>query len=128
VAKHHYLGVDYGEARIGLALANDDARVARPLKIIEVGRTPTVEVFKNLIHAHNITDIVLGLPRNLDGDDTEQTRLVRRFATELERLGLPVILQDEAGTSEQAQAENPGQKYIDAEAAAIILQDYLRGA
>lgn len=128
MARHNYLGVDYGEVRIGLALANDKARLARPLQIIERGRTPVVEVFKNLIHAHSITDIVVGLPRNLDGDDTAQTKVVRQFVTELDRLGLPVILQDEAATSELAREQNPGKQHIDAEAAAIILQDYLREA
>ena len=128
MARHHYLGVDYGEKRIGLALASDDLRVARPFKIIEHGRTPHLEVFRNLIHAYGITDIVVGLPRNLDGDDTAQTKQVRQFAGELERLGLPVILQDEAGTSELARQSHPDKAHIDDDAAAMILQDYLEVA
>lgn len=122
----NYLGVDFGDKRLGFALADGQARIARPWRIIELGRTSPMEAVRNVLHAQQITDIVVGLPRNLDGDDTDQTRLVRQFAQELERLGLPVHLQDEAATSSQAREAHPDKRHIDDEAAAIILQDYLR--
>ena len=121
----HYLGVDYGEKRIGLAVADDDVRVARPLGIVEPGALSALDLVRDVIELRSITDIVIGLPRNLDGEDTIQTTSVRQFADRLETLGVAVTLQDEAGTSELAQTRHPGKRYIDAEAAAIILQDYL---
>lgn len=126
MANKRYLGVDYGDKRMGLALADDDSRMARAWRIVELGRATPLETIRNILHGQHITDIVVGLPRNLDGDDTEQTKLVRQFVTELNRLGLPVHLQDEAATSSQAHEEHPDKRHIDDEAAAIILQDYLR--
>lgn len=120
-----YLGVDYGAKRIGLAVADDDAPVARPLGIVEPGEQSALDLVRDVIELKAITAIVVGLPRDLDGDETAQTAVVRQFATRLETLGLPVHLQDEAGTSQLAQTQHPGKRYIDAEAAAIILQDYL---
>ena len=78
--------------------------------------------------------IVVGLPRKLSGEDTDQTRAARRFADALGRIaGLPVHLQDERLTSYEAEVrlserERDWRKRkakIDAAAAAIILQDYL---
>ncbi len=113
-----YLGVDYGAKRIGLAVADEGLKVARPLSIVT-----SVDQLKAVIKAEAITDIVLGLPRNLDGDDTPQTKIIRDFAMELEQLGLPLTLQDEAATS--LAAHGSGHQRVDDQAAAIILQDYL---
>ncbi|HSX14705.1 MAG TPA: Holliday junction resolvase RuvX [Candidatus Saccharimonadales bacterium] len=117
-----FLGVDYGAKRVGLAIADDAIKVARPWRIIERDHLPLVDTLRSLITSEGITDIVLGLPRNLDGDDTAQTAEVRQFAQDLERLGLPVTLQDEALTSQNLPSS--GQAVDDA-AAAQILQDYL---
>lgn len=77
--------------------------------------------------------VVVGLPRGLDGQDTTQTLAVRRFSDDLlwRRLHIEPVFQDEAGTSSVAEdrLKASGKTYakgaIDAEAAAIILQDYL---
>lgn len=116
-----FLGLDYGAKRIGLAVASGEARLARPLCTV-----PNDEQFlarlKNIIAEEAVTAIVLGWPRGLEGQETAQTREVKRFADEvLSPLGLPIIYQDEALTSEAA----AGASDIDAEAARLILQDYL---
>ena len=78
--------------------------------------------------------IVVGLPRRLDGRDTDQTPNVRLFGEALEVItGLPVIYQDERLTSVEAEAQlaqrekdwKKRKQQIDAVAAAIILQDFL---
>ncbi len=120
-----YLGVDYGSQRIGLAIADEVVLVARPWQVIEVGQSSAPKLVADLARAEQVTDLVVGLPRSLDGQDTAQTAEVRRFAKELESTGLPIILQDEADTSHLAKQRNPDKHRIDAEAAAIILQDYL---
>ena len=78
--------------------------------------------------------IVVGLPRRLNGDDTDQTPAVRQFAAFLSDLtGLPVDTQDERLTSVEAESRlairesdwRKRKKLVDAEAASIFLQDYL---
>jgi len=77
--------------------------------------------------------IVVGLPRSLDGSDTPQTLAVRRFCDDVlwRKLRIEPVFQDEAGTSSLAEdrLKEAGKPYtkadIDAEAAALILQDYL---
>ena len=122
-----YLGIDYGTKRMGLAVASDDSGRARALTTIEPAHLPEI-----ISEYGPFELIVLGLPRSLDGDDTRQTAEVRKFAGELsESSGLEVILIDEAGTSSVAtdRLRQRNKKFaksdIDAEAASIILQDYL---
>jgi putative Holliday junction resolvase len=122
-----YIGIDYGVKRVGLATASDEVRLASPLKTV-----PPSELLDVLKHEGPFDVLVVGLPRSLDGNDTPQTLAVRRFTDDrLGDLDIEVVFQDEAGTSSVAveHLEAAGRKYqpeqIDAEAAAIILQDYL---
>lgn len=128
----NYLGIDYGAKRVGLALASHETHMAQPLQTLDA-TDRLLEMLQEIIATHNVTRVVVGLPRNLEGDDTPQTAIVRKFAAELEMAGnVPIILQDEALTTEAAR-ENLTLKHsgtikkelVDAEAAAIILQDYL---
>lgn len=123
----NYLGIDYGHVRLGLAVAGSDTLLARPLTTLEKSGDQITSL-KQIIEREAIDTLVVGLPRSLDGEDTLQTETVRHFAAQLADLGLPVKLQDEAGTSSLA-LERIGTPtsigQIDQEAAAIILQDYL---
>ncbi len=122
-----YLGIDYGAKRVGLAVGDSEAKLARPLATI-----PPYELVAAIEREGPFEVIVVGLPRNLDGADTPQTLAVRRFSDDhLGGLGAEVVFQDEAGTSSVAEERlrATGKRFaperIDAEAAAIILQDYL---
>lgn len=126
-----YLGIDYGAKRVGVAVGDTDTGFARGLTTLT--NVPSLlDDLRRLAKENDIDGYILGLPRNLEGGDTSQTAVVRKFAQALEKLGLPVILQDEALTTEQAAAnlgprlvvKNTGQ--LDQEAARIILEDYLR--
>jgi len=123
-----YLGLDVGQARIGVARGNTVARLASPLAVVAVDGQEVARI-KELADQENAQGLVVGLPRGLDGQDTEQTELTRRFGRRLDELGLPLHWQDEAGTSVKAEAEGQDDKLgHDARAAALILQDYLDGA
>ena len=111
------LGVDYGAKRVGIALASD-VRVARPLVTLE-NNAQLVEQVAGLAAEHEAQLVVVGLPRNLDGQETAQTKLARQFAQRLQQAGLRIYLQDEAATS------LPGAADKDQAAAVMILQDYL---
>lgn len=125
------LGLDVGEKRVGLAVANLESKLPRPLTTLERGKGFFDEL-QAVINSEGATVLVVGLPRNLDGEATAQTRTTQEFVAELQRqVSLPVELQDEALTSKQAEAELKarGKTYakedIDALAATYLLEDYL---
>jgi len=127
-----YLALDVGERRIGVAKANGIARIASPLTTLERTEDTPAELAQ-LLKAEGVTELVIGLPRNLDGDATDQTRAVEQFVAGLHNvLTVPVHWQDEALTSRKAEAEleargKPYQKGdIDALSATYILEDFLR--
>jgi putative Holliday junction resolvase len=126
------LGIDYGLKRIGLAVSRGGERPER-LEVLANDEHFTQRLLELVAH-ESVRTIVVGLPRNLDGDDTPQTHLVRHFAEQLRgHVGADIVLQDEADTSNvgrerlkrEGLADREIERLIDAEAAAIILEDYL---
>lgn len=125
------LALDVGSKRIGLALASYAARIASPYKTI----INDDEVWQNLrviAEAETVKQLVVGLPRGLDGQSTAQTQYAQDFAAKLaDEVELPVSLIDEAVTSRQAEAElvSRGRNFskgdIDALAAVYMLEDYM---
>ncbi len=137
-----FLGVDYGARRIGLALSDYTATLARPWQMIPVTGVPaqSAAAVARVVATLRASDdpdldgIVVGLPRRLNGEDTDQTPHVRTFVAALEPLtGLPVYTQDERLTSIEAESRLAGREkdwkkrkaLIDAESASILLQDFL---
>lgn len=115
-----YLGIDYGEKRIGLALSDPEGRIAFPHAT--VGR---LEDICAVIPQQEVGAIIIGLPLALDGADTDETRMVRAFAARLaELLPLPVVFENEMFTTKIAEAHS-ATEHADAAAAALILQSYL---
>jgi putative Holliday junction resolvase len=129
------LGVDLGKARIGLALADDLLRVARPLTTVQHrSAAADVERLVEVAREWEVGRAVVGLPINMDGSEGPAARHARTFASQLSRaLGLPVELFDERLSTfeaEQRLAERgvPRREIrarVDAEAAAVILQGWL---
>lgn len=125
------MGLDVGTRRIGVSIAGNGLMVARSLPTLEVTEN-VMQDLHQLVVSENIGIIVVGLPRNLSGDDTDQTRFVRQFAQELSSLTeAKIVFQDEALTSRKAeeflqQSKKAHQKAdIDALSALYILQDYM---
>lgn len=126
------LALDVGQKRIGVAVASNETRLARPLTTIIRSDSVAGEITA-LVAEHQASGVVIGLPRGLDGQETEQTRLVKEFGGMLEQgLDLPIYWQDEAVTSRQAEAElqsrgKPYQKSdIDSLSATYILEDFIQ--
>lgn len=127
------LALDVGERRIGVAMASRIARLPAPYVTLDRQRVlDAAAEIERIVKKEAVDTVVVGLPRNMQGNETEQTKRARRFAEALQaRLTCPVVMQDEAATSVQAEerlrARNKpyAKEDIDAEAAAIILQDYL---
>ncbi len=139
-----YLGVDFGRRRIGLAVSDATALLARPWRTIDAGpsaRSSADQIVRALADLNDpleadapVAAVVVGLPRRLDGSDNEATAPARELAETLRVVtGLPVYLQDERLTSHEAErllAEREPdwrrrKARLDAAAAAIILQDFL---
>jgi putative holliday junction resolvase len=127
-----FIALDVGDKRVGVARANDLARLASPLTTLERGDAFWLALEK-LLASESPAVILVGLPRNLSGDDTAQTAAIRQFVVDLKQhTDTPIITQDEALTSRHAEAElrargKPFAKGdVDALAATYILEDYLR--
>ncbi len=140
------LGLDLGERRIGLALADDDGSAARPHSTLRRGRYLSADeaALRAIVEAETVDELVVGLPLDASGADGPQATLTRAWAGAIgERLGLPVSFRDERlsshlaemhlGPMKRGRSGGPPTKTqrdayrarVDREAAAIILQDEL---
>ena|SRR6266498_4926704 len=125
------LGLDVGERRIGVAIGDSVGRLATPLTTLEVDGLELVGLQRILLE-RDITGLVVGLPRNMSGEETQQSEVVRRFVKRrLLGFELPLNYQDESLTSVKAEQELAARKKsykkndVDALAAAFILEDYM---
>jgi putative Holliday junction resolvase len=128
-ALEYLLALDYGNKRVGVAIAHEIARLPRPLTTLHNNETLLSEIRK-LVDSEHVKIVVVGLPRGMDGGYTSQTRAAEHFATELSGvLMIPVELEDETLTSVDAEATLAGHQHakgdIDAMAACFILERYL---
>jgi putative Holliday junction resolvase len=126
------IALDVGEQRVGVALARAEVPVATVLDTLERPAQDFWEQLTAVLQEYDISTVVIGLPRNLQGEATSQTKAVEDFAKELrEHLDVEVAWQDEALTSREAErllqeGDKPYAKGdIDAQAARLILEDYL---
>lgn len=128
------LAFDFGTRRIGVAVGESLLGTARPLAMIDAEDNDTrFATIAKLIAEWQPRQLVVGLPLALDGSEHEMTQRCRRFAHQLEgRFHLDVALVDERLSSVDAEARLAAQgqnwkqrkQSLDAEAAAIILQDF----
>ena len=130
-----------GERRIGVAVSDATATLARPVGVVRTSGLDgdaldrTAAEIARLAHEEDgLVGLVVGLPRRLDGSANDMTPRVEAFARTLgRRTSLPVVLQDERLTSVEAESRlalrekdwRVRKARLDAAAAAIILQDYL---
>lgn len=122
--------LDVGEKRIGVAVADTKVKIAVPFDTIEVDGQE-LESIVEIISRENASIVVVGYPRNQSGESTQQTKYIEDFAQKLKYIAPKVVFQDESLTSVIAEQRLIGFKRpyskadIDAQAATIILQDYL---
>jgi putative holliday junction resolvase len=135
------VGLDVGERRIGVAISDATATLARPVGVLRASaldadalEQAAREVTRLAGEDDGVATIVVGLPRRLDGTPNDMTPRVELFARELGALTqLPVVMQDERLSSREAESRlalrerdwRARKQTLDAAAAAVILQDYL---
>ena len=120
------LGLDLGMRRTGVARINTVARMAEPLDEI-VMRDGFVEQVAQKISRYQSTAVVVGLPRGLDGQVTDQTRWTETIIQELRQsLDVPVFTIDEAGTTIEAEKRVQDGQSVDSVAAGLLLEDFIK--
>ena len=129
------LGLDIGDARTGVAISDELGIAAHPLCTIHrKSRKALLAELQELVTAHKVERIVVGLPLHLNDTEGKQAQKVRKFAEKLERqVNLPIIFWDESFTTFEAAQILRGTKkrrkkrkqVIDQVAAVLILEGYL---
>jgi len=129
------MGIDYGDARTGIAISDLLCSIVGSTTVIHSrNNDKTVAQILELIKQHDVGELVLGLPKNMDGTEGPRAELCREFAQRLQQeTGLPVTLWDERRTTVEAHNILSEHNYhgkkrkntVDAVAASLILEGYL---
>ncbi|MBN9415818.1 MAG: Holliday junction resolvase RuvX [Candidatus Eremiobacteraeota bacterium] len=129
------LAVDFGRKRLGLAMSDPGGIVAAPLPAIQRKGDGWWDELMKLIVEQEVREVVVGLPRNMDGSYGPSSEICRKFAADLEkRSGLKPYLLDERLTSKAASntlregglSERQQRGKLDSVAASLLLQVYLQ--
>ena len=129
------VGVDYGDARTGVAISDLLCSIVGSATVIHSRNAEkTINQLLELIQKNDVGEIVVGLPKNMNGQEGPRAELCREFAARLEEAsGLKVVLWDERRTTVEAHNILSDHNYhgkkrkdtVDAVAASLILEGYL---
>ena len=129
------MGIDYGDARTGIAVSDLLCSIVGSTTVIHSRNDEkTIAKICELIQQNQVGEIVLGLPKNMNGTEGPRAELCREFAKKLEdATGLPVTMWDERRTTVEAHNILSQHNYhgkrrkdtVDAVAASLILEGYL---
>ena len=129
------MGIDYGDSRTGIAISDLLCSIVGSTTVIHSkGREKNIEEIKRLVAENQVGEIVMGLPKNMNGTEGPRAELCREFAKLVEEAtGLNVVMWDERRTTVEAHNILSEHNYhgkkrrntVDAVAAALILEGYL---
>lgn len=129
------MGIDYGDARTGIAISDLLCSIVGSTTVIHSRNAEkTLAHIAQLVKEHDVGQLVMGLPKNMDGSEGPRAELCREFALRVEAAtGLPVTLWDERRTTVEAHNILSAHNYhgkkrkdtVDAVAASLILEGYL---
>ncbi|HET7928527.1 MAG TPA: Holliday junction resolvase RuvX [Actinomycetota bacterium] len=128
------LGLDLGDARIGVAISDDGRRMAVPLGTVRTGAPQDLKAIADLLAEHGVTLVVVGHPLLMSGEAGERAHLAERFAEALRAiLPVEVLLQDERLSTAEAEralyeagaSGRERRRTVDRSAATVILQAWL---
>jgi len=129
-----FLGIDYGDSRIGLALSDPMKIIGKPFKTLDNKKNDLLNEISLIVQKNEVVRFVVGYPINMKGENTPQTKKVDDFIVFLEKnFDLPISKIDERLSSVSAinsliiQGVKTGhnKSKIDDTSAAIILQEFL---
>ncbi|HTG47103.1 MAG TPA: Holliday junction resolvase RuvX [Actinomycetota bacterium] len=131
------LGLDLGDARIGVAISDEDRRVAVPVGTVHVGQPPgELLAIRQLVEEHGATLVVLGLPLSMDGSHGARAVQAEAFGEALAAaVAVPIAYQDERLSTVEADRRlretgadgRTRRRAVDATAAQVLLQAWLDG-
>lgn len=133
---HPALGIDHGDARIGIAATDDFGILAHPVETIDRAKTDAIERIAQLAVLRGIRTLVLGLPVRMDGTEGDSAAKVRSFADQLRARipDIPLVFVDETlSTSSASQKLREAgrkvrdQKAVIDQAAAVEILNYWMG-
>ncbi len=120
-----YLGIDYGSKRVGLALSDESGKMAFPHSVLQ-NDNELLENLVSLIEEKKVEGIVIGHSLNREGDENVIHEAVKELIGDLTlRVGLPIHLEPEQYSTQEAKQIQGKNDLTDASAAAIILNSYL---
>lgn len=128
------MGLDIGSSKIGIAIADEEVRIAIPFLVLERDNDEEIiHIISNLIKEYEIFCVIIGFPKTLQGDIGTQAKKVLSFVNELQNvIKEEIILWDERYTTLEAKKRlrrfykrRKIKTIIDANAAAVILQSYI---
>ncbi|HEX37371.1 MAG TPA: Holliday junction resolvase RuvX [Candidatus Cloacimonetes bacterium] len=129
------MAIDYGERRIGIALSDEEQTISFPYRTIDTRKQPDVmKEIAVLVRDQNVGIIIIGNPTNVEGGDSEKSKVIRNFISKLQNhISIPIKLWDESYTTQAAlkvlvQSNRRWKKNrnkVDQIAASLLLKDYL---
>lgn len=120
-----YLGIDFGEKRIGLALSDEKGIFSFPHAVL-VNDSKTLEIMSNICKKEKVGKIIMGASLDYKGKANPVMRLAKNFAVRLEKeTGLPVEYENEVLTTKEASNLDDDKSVRDAVAASVILRSYI---
>ena len=119
------MGVDFGSKKIGIALTDDSGAMAFPYEVVP-NDNKFLSYIEALVHEKKVKEIIVGHSVNNQGQDNPVHALVTEFITDVTlSLGIPVHLEPEFYSTQQATKIQGKSSMTDASAAALILDSYI---
>ncbi len=118
------LGIDFGSKKVGVAVADTEAGIAIPKAVFPNNKFLLGEI-KQLIKGSDVSLVVMGESKNFEMKQNIIMQDANAFAKMLQSDGIDVVFEPEFMTSQQARRDQGDNEFVDASAAAIILQSYL---
>ena len=128
------IGIDFGLAKVGLAISDPSGVIALPLKVIRYKKKEDlISELKNISEERDVKKFVIGYPISMDYKENEMTKIIDNFKQDMENVNFEVVLEDERLSSEYAKKimieqdvkVSRNKEMVDLTAASIILQTYL---
>lgn len=122
-----FLGIDYGEKKVGVAASDESGSFAMPLVVLpNIGQEKLAKDILAICQERGVEKVVMGESKNFKGEPNPIMKEIEKFKTLLEKeSGLPVVYHPEVFSTQEAMRLGGKTSQTDASAAAIVLQSFI---